>query len=102
MAMSELLKGKTAIITGASRGIGLSIAKRMAVSGVNVVVAAKTTEPHPKLTGTIYTAADEIKALGGIALPLVLDVRNEDQIQHVVRETVQQFGGIDILINNAS
>lgn len=100
--MSDLLKGKTAIITGGSRGIGLSIAKRLAVSGINVVIAAKTTETHPKLPGTIYEAAEEIIALGGTALPLVLDVRNEDQIHHVVRETVKEFGGIDLLINNAS
>ena len=100
--MSEKLKGKTAIITGGSRGIGFAIAQRLAVSGVNVVLASKTTEPHPKLPGTIYEAADEIQKLGGTALPLVLDVRDEVQIHRVVEDTVAHFGGVDILINNAS
>ncbi len=100
--VSEKLKNKTAIISGGSRGIGLAIAHRLAASGVNVVIAAKTTEPHPKLPGTIYEAAEEIKNAGGNALPLVLDVRDEEQIQNVVKETVSHFGGIDILINNAS
>jgi citronellol/citronellal dehydrogenase len=100
--MSHILKNRTAIITGGSRGIGLAIAKKLAVSGVNVVIASKTTEPHPKLPGTIYQAAEEIKALGGNALPLVLDLRKEDQILQVVKETVAHFGGIDILVNNAS
>ena len=100
--MSEKIKGKTAIITGGSRGIGLAIAHRLAASGVNVVIASKTTEPHPKLPGTIYEAAEEIKKLGGNALPLVLDVRDENQINHVVNETITHFGGIDILVNNAS
>lgn len=99
--MSEKLKGKTAIITGGSRGIGLAIAHRLSASGVNVVIASKTTEPHPKLPGTIYDAANEIKAKGGKALPLVLDVRSEEQIHDVVTETVNYFGGIDILVNNA-
>jgi len=99
--MSEKLKGKTAIITGGSRGIGLAIAHRLSASGVNVVIASKTTEPHPKLPGTIHDAANEIKAKGGNVLPLVLDVRSEEQIYGVVRETVNHFGGIDILINNA-
>jgi citronellol/citronellal dehydrogenase len=100
--MSDILKNRTAIITGGSRGIGLAIAKRLAAEGVNVVVAAKTTEPHPKLPGTIYEAAEEIKNLGGIALALVLDLRDEEQIQKVVSDTVAHFGGIDILVNNAS
>ena len=99
--MSEKLKDKTAIITGGSRGIGLSIAHRLAASGVNVVIASKTTEPHPKLPGTIYEAANEITTLGGKALPLVLDVRDEEQIKKVVKQTVDHFGGIDILVNNA-
>jgi len=100
--MFDTLKNKTAIITGGSRGIGLAIAKKLATEGVNVVVAAKTTEPHPKLPGTIYEAAEEIKSLGGIALPLVLDLRDEELIQKVVSDTVAHFGGIDILVNNAS
>lgn len=100
--MSEILQGKTAIITGSSRGIGLAIAKRLSSAGVNVVIAAKTTEAHPRLPGTIYTAAEEIKSAGGNALALILDVRDEEQIQHVVRDTVSHFGGIDILVNNAS
>lgn len=100
--MSEKLKDKTAIITGGSRGIGLAIAHRLSASGVNVVIASKTTEPHPKLPGTIYEAANEIKALGGNALPLMLDVRDEIQIQKVVEEAAAHFGGIDILVNNAS
>lgn len=100
--MFDILKNKTAIITGGSRGIGLAIARKLATAGVNVVVAAKTTEPHPKLPGTIYEAAEEIKGLGGNALPLVLDLRDEEQIKNVVIDTVAHFGGIDILINNAS
>lgn len=100
--MSSILANKTAIITGGSRGIGLAIAKKLAAAGVNVVVAAKTTEPHPKLPGTIYEAAEEIKAAGGNALALVLDLRDEAMIEKVVQDTVAQFGGIDILVNNAS
>ena len=100
--MSEQLRGKTAIITGSSRGIGLAIAKKLAANGVNVVIAAKTTESHPKLPGTIYEAAEEIKSLGGNSLALMLDVRDEEQIRSVVNETVSHFGGIDILVNNAS
>jgi citronellol/citronellal dehydrogenase len=100
--LSEILKNKVAIITGGSRGIGFAIAKRLALEGVKVVIAAKTIEPHPKLPGTIYEAADEIKKMGGEALPLVLDVRDELQIQKVIEETVAHFGGIDILVNNAS
>ena len=100
--MSSILANKTAIITGGSRGIGLAIAKKLAAAGVNVVVAAKTTEPHPKLPGTIYEAAEEIKAMGGNALALVLDLRDEAMIEKVAMDTVAQFGGIDILVNNAS
>jgi len=99
---TESLKGKTLFITGASRGIGKAIGLRAAKDGANVVIAAKTTEPHPKLSGTIFTAADEIEKAGGRALPLVVDVRSEDQIAEAVKHTVHKFGGIDILVNNAS
>ena len=95
-------KGKTVFITGASRGIGLAIGLRLAREGANIVVAAKTTEPHPKLPGTIYTAAAEIEAAGGQALPLMVDVRNEESVYVAVEEAVKAFGGIDILVNNAS
>ena len=96
------LKGKTLIISGASRGIGLAIAKRAAQDGANIVILAKTTTPHPKLPGTIYTAAKEIEALGGQALPLKCDIRYEDQVQACIDKAVKRFGGIDIVINNAS
>ncbi|MCA8888987.1 MAG: NAD(P)-dependent oxidoreductase [Parvularculaceae bacterium] len=96
------LKGKTLFITGASRGIGLAIAKRAAVDGANIVIAAKTAEPHKHLPGTIYTAAEEIEAAGGKALPLVVDIRSEELVQQAVEKTVETFGGIDICINNAS
>ncbi|KSB89395.1 short-chain dehydrogenase [Caulobacter vibrioides] len=96
------LSGKTLFITGASRGIGLAIALRAARDGANIVVAAKTADPHPKLPGTIYTAADEIAAAGGQALPLVVDVRDEASVQSAVDQAVERFGGIDILVNNAS
>jgi citronellol/citronellal dehydrogenase len=96
------LKGKTLFITGASRGIGLSIGLRAARDGANVVIAAKTSEPHPKLPGTIHTAAAEIEAAGGKALACMVDVRSEDQIQAAVAKAVQTFGGIDVLVNNAS
>jgi citronellol/citronellal dehydrogenase len=96
------LAGKTLFITGASRGIGLAIALRAARDGANVVIAAKTTEPHPKLPGTIYTAAEEIVAAGGQAMPCVVDVREEDQVRAAVQAAVERFGGIDILVNNAS
>ena len=95
-------QGKTVFITGASRGIGLAIGLRLAREGANIVIAAKTTEPHPKLPGTIYTAAAEIEAAGGKALPLAVDVREEEQIYTAVEQTIQAFGGIDILVNNAS
>ena len=96
------LKGKTLFITGASRGIGLAIAKRAAHDGANIVVIAKTTEPNPKLPGTIYSAAEEIKAAGGQALPLAVDIREEDAVLAAVAKAVETFGGIDILVNNAS
>jgi len=96
------LAGKTLFITGASRGIGKEIALKAARDGANIVVAAKTTEPHPKLDGTIYTAAEEIEAAGGKALPLVVDVREEEQVAQAMETAVSTFGGIDILVNNAS
>jgi citronellol/citronellal dehydrogenase len=96
------LKGKTLFITGASRGIGLAVALRAARDGANVVIAAKTTEPHPKLEGTIYTAAKEIEAAGGNALPLVVDVRSDEHIAEAAKQVKQTFGGLDILVNNAS
>jgi citronellol/citronellal dehydrogenase len=96
------LKGKTLFITGASRGIGKAIALRAARDGANVVLFAKTTEPHPKLPGTIYTAAEEIREAGGTALPCVGDIRYEEQLQAAVDQAVDTFGGIDILVNNAS
>ena len=96
------LKGKTLFITGGSRGIGLAIAVRAAADGANVAIAAKTAEPHPKLPGTIYTAAEEIKTAGGEALPLICDIRDEQQVAEAVAKTVQRFGGIDICVNNAS
>ncbi|GLQ06537.1 SDR family oxidoreductase [Sneathiella chinensis] len=96
------LSGKTLFITGASRGIGLAIGKRAAQDGANVVIAAKTADPHPKLKGTIYTAAEEIEAAGGKALPLVVDVRDEDMAEKAMKQAADTFGGIDILVNNAS
>lgn len=99
---ASLLRGASVLITGGSRGIGKAIALRLAKEGANIAIAAKTTEPHPKLEGTIYTAAQEIEALGVKALPLPCDIRSEEQIQATVEATVQAFGGIDILINNAS
>jgi citronellol/citronellal dehydrogenase len=96
------LKGKTLFITGASRGIGLAIAKRAARDGANIVIAAKTAEPHPRLPGTIHTAAEEIEREGGKALPLMVDIRYEEQLKEAVKQAVERFGGIDILVNNAS
>ena len=96
------LKGKTLFISGASRGIGLAIAKKAAADGANIAIAAKTAEPHPKLPGTIYTAAEEIEAAGGRALPVVCDIRDEAQVQAAVDATAEHFGGIDICVNNAS
>ena len=97
-----ILQNKTAFITGGSRGIGKAIAERLAKEGCNIAIAAKTAEPHPKLEGTIYTAAKDIEALGVQCLPLQCDIRYEDQIQSAVEETIKQFGRIDILVNNAS
>jgi len=99
--MSDL-KDKTLFITGASRGIGKAIALRGARDGANIAVAAKTNRPHPKLPGTIYTAAEEIEAAGGRALPCIVDIRFEDQVQAAIDQTVEEFGGIDVLVNNAS
>jgi len=96
------LKGKTLFISGGSRGIGLAIALRAARDGANVTIAAKTAEPHPKLPGTIYTAAAEIEAAGGKALPLACDIRDEEQVRRAVSQTVDAFGGIDGVVNNAS
>ena len=100
--MSTFLSGKTVFITGGSRGIGKAIALRLAREGANIVIGAKTTEPHPRLEGTIYTAAEEIESAGGKCLPLQLDIRDDDAIQKVVAQAAAHFGGIDILINNAS
>ncbi len=96
------LAGKTLFITGGSRGIGFEIAMRAARDGANVVIAAKTTEPHPKLPGTIYSAAEEIEAAGGQCLPVQCDIRDETQIEAAVQQTVEKFGGIDVVVNNAS
>jgi citronellol/citronellal dehydrogenase len=96
------LKGRTAIITGASRGIGEAIALRLAADGANVVIAAKTSDPHPKLPGTIHTVAEAVEKAGGKALAVQVDVRYEDAVQQMVDKTVEAFGGIDILVNNAS
>jgi len=96
------MNNKTFLITGASRGIGKYIGLKLAKAGANIVIAAKTTEPHPKLAGTIYTAAKEMEDQGGTVLALKLDVRDEENVKHIVKETVTKFGGIDGLINNAS
>lgn len=96
------LQGKTLFITGASRGIGKAIALRAAQDGANIVIASKTTEPHPRLPGTIFTAAEEMEAAGGQALPLKVDIRFEDQIQDAAEQAAERFGGIDIVVNNAS
>lgn len=96
------LKNKTVFITGGSRGIGKAIGKRLAQEGANIVIAAKTTEPHPKLEGTIFTAADEMVEAGGQALPIKVDIRNEDEVLAGFEKAVDRFGGIDIVINNAS
>jgi len=96
------LKGKTLFVTGASRGIGLAIAKRAARDGANIAIVAKTSDPNPKLEGTVHSAAREIEAAGGKALAVVCDVRHEDEVQRAVAQTVAAFGGIDICVNNAS
>ncbi|TXT60224.1 MAG: Short chain dehydrogenase [Promethearchaeota archaeon] len=96
------LENKTLFISGASRGIGKAIALRAAKDGANIIIAAKTTEPHPKLPGTIFTAAEEIEEAGGNALPQKVDIRFEDQVQKAIDNGIKEFGGIDILVNNAS
>src|SRR5205809_6939887 len=96
------LKGKTLFITGASRGVGLAIALRAARDGANIAVAAKTETPHPKLPGTIHSAAEEIEKAGGKALPLVVDVREEEAVKRALDQTATHFGGVDIVVNNAS
>ena len=96
------LSNKTLFVSGASRGIGLAIAKRAASDGANIILAAKTAEPHPKLPGTIYTAAEEIEDAGGKAFPVICDVRSEEQIEDAVNKGSEHFGGIDICVNNAS
>tara|TARA_B100000927_G_scaffold110569_1_gene89301 strand:- start:892 stop:1740 length:849 start_codon:yes stop_codon:yes gene_type:complete len=95
-------KNKTVIMSGGSRGVGLEIAKVLGKDGANIAILAKTTEPHPTLPGTIFTAADEIEEVGGNALPIVCDIRFEEQVEAAVEETVKKFGGIDVCINNAS
>ncbi len=102
MSSQPTLRGKTLFITGGSRGIGLAIALRAARDGARIAIAAKTTESHPRLTGTIYTAAEAIERAGGRALPLACDIRNAEQIDAAVSRTVERFGGIDICVNNAS
>jgi citronellol/citronellal dehydrogenase len=99
---TQPLAGKTLFITGASRGIGLAIALRAARDGANIAIAAKTAQPHPKLSGTIYTAAAEIEGAGGKALPLAVDVRDDAAVRQALEATAQTFGGIDIVVNNAS
>ncbi len=96
------LKDKVIFISGGSRGIGLAIAKKAAIDGAKIIIAAKTVEPHPKLPGTIYTAAEEIISAGGDALPLICDIRSEDNVRDTINKGVDHFGGIDICINNAS
>ena len=98
----ETLEGKTIFITGGSRGIGKAIALRAAKDGANIVIAAKTTVPHPKLPGTIHTAGDEIEAAGGQALPIKTDIRDEEQVRAAFEQAAERFGGIDVLVNNAS
>jgi citronellol/citronellal dehydrogenase len=100
--VSETLAGRTLIMSGGSRGIGLAIALKAARDGANVALLAKTAEPHPQLPGTIYTAAAEIEAAGGHALPIVGDVRSDESVTEAVRRTAEEFGGIDIVVNNAS
>jgi citronellol/citronellal dehydrogenase len=100
--LPAVLTNKTLFITGASRGIGQAIALRAARDGANIVIAAKTTVPHPKLPGTIYTAAEEIERAGGRALAVAVDIRSEEEVDRAVQQAVETFGGIDILVNNAS
>jgi citronellol/citronellal dehydrogenase len=101
-AMTRSLEGKTLFISGASRGIGLEISLRAARDGANVALIAKTAEPNPKLEGTVYTAAEAIEDAGGQALPIVGDIRDEEQVFSAVADTVERFGGIDVCVNNAS
>jgi len=96
------LEGKTLFISGASRGIGKAIALRAAKDGANIVIAAKTAEPHPRLPGTVFSAAEEVEAAGGKALPCVVDIRFEEQVEKAMSQAAETFGGIDILVNNAS
>jgi len=96
------MEGRTVFITGASRGIGAAMALRCAEAGANVVIAAKTADPHPKLPGTIYSVAEECEKAGGRALPVRMDLRNVEEIEAAVTEASEHFGGIDVLINNAS
>lgn len=98
----KTLKGKTLFITGASRGIGKAIGLRAAADGANIVIAAKTDQPHPKLPGTIHSAAQEMEQAGGRALPVMVDIRDEGAVERAVEKAVEVFGGIDILVNNAS
>src|ERR1700694_5633457 len=97
-----MLHGKTLFITGASRGIGLAIALKAAREGANVAIAAKTETPHPKLAGTIYSAAAAVEKAGGRALPLVVDVREEEAVKHAIERTFATFGSLDVVVNNAS
>src|SRR4051812_7889166 len=97
-----IFSGKTAFITGATRGIGKAIALRLAEEGANIVIAAKSVEENSKLGGTIYSAAKEIEEAGGKALPVQCDIRYEDQVRHAIEKAIEGFGGIDILVNNAS
>src|SRR5438876_6291143 len=100
--MTIPLRGRTAFISGASRGIGKAIALRLAVEGVNVVVTGKTVEPHATLPGTIYSAAEDIRAAGGFAIAIPMDVRDDGQVETAVNRAIDEFGRIDILVNNAS
>jgi citronellol/citronellal dehydrogenase len=102
MSEEDILSGRTVFMSGGSRGIGLAIAEKLATHGANVALLAKTDQPHPKLEGTIHTAADSIEAAGGQALPIVGDVRDADAVDAAVAQAVERFGGIDIVVNNAS
>ncbi|MCC3292091.1 NAD(P)-dependent oxidoreductase [Arthrobacter sp. zg-Y1110] len=99
---SRSLAGRTILMSGGSRGIGLAIALRAAADGANIAILAKTAEPHPKLEGTVYTAAEQLEAAGGKALPIIGDVRSDEDVARAVESTIEQFGGIDIVLNNAS
>jgi len=101
MAAKHTLEGKTLFVSGGSRGIGLAIAVRAAQDGANVAIAAKTVEPHPKLTGTIHTAASAVDQAGGTSLAIACDIRDEASVRSAVEATVARFGGVDILVNNA-